>query len=222
MLYTLEQAKANIRTRQGKRVFFLGESDQLTAAARDYLSEQRIQILPASQAKITRYEGLDGGYYDEKPEHMTQLEGNVLVPKTHPRILFRGKLDTLQAQVILLMLEEPALRPPLKEILDFLRRILKSEVLGEPFLPGKLLGWTETQIREISQLPQKHLGKPHFMPEPEDGMSVARLNYLRTQVREAELLAAQAFPTGREDILRGLNRLSSLVYIMMQQRKGTA
>ena len=73
MLYTLEQAKANIRTREGKRVFFLGEGDTLTSAAKDHLAAERIPILPASQAKITRYVGLDGGYYDEKPEHMTQL-----------------------------------------------------------------------------------------------------------------------------------------------------
>ena len=90
MLYTLEQAKANIRTREGKRVFFLGEGDTLTSAARDHLAAERIPILPASQAKITRYVGLDGGYYDEKPEHMTQLEGNILVPKTHPRKVIRG------------------------------------------------------------------------------------------------------------------------------------
>ena len=114
MLYTLEQAKANIRTREGKRVFFLGEGDTLTSAAKDHLAAERIPILPASQAKITRYLGLDGGYYDEKPEHMTQLEGNVLVPKTHPRITFRGKLDTLQAQAILLALEEPELKEPLR------------------------------------------------------------------------------------------------------------
>ena len=53
MLYTLEQAKANIRTREGKRVFFLGEGDTLTSAAKDYLAAERIPILPASQAKIT-------------------------------------------------------------------------------------------------------------------------------------------------------------------------
>lgn len=220
MLYTLEQARANVRTRDGKRVFFLGEGDTLTSAAKDYLAAERIPILPASQAKITRYAGLDGGWYDEKPEHMTQLEGNILVPKTHPRIAFRGKLDSLQAQVILLILEEPELKGPLEELLDFLRRMLKSEVLGEPFPFGTLLGMPEEQLRKISQLPQKYLGIPHFMPGPEDGAAIARLNVLRAQVREAELLAAAAFPTGREDILRGLNRLSSAVYILMLKQKG--
>lgn len=32
---------------------------------------------------------------------MTQLFGNKLVCKDHPRILFRGKLDALQADVVL-------------------------------------------------------------------------------------------------------------------------
>ena len=220
MLYTLEQAKANIRTREGKRVFFLGEGDTLTSAAKDYLAAERIPILPAAQAKITRYVGLDGGWYDEKPEHMTQLEGNTLVPKTHPRIAFRGKLDTLQAQVILLSLEEPGLKASLAEILEFLRRMLRCEVLGEPFPFGTLFGLPEEQLRKISQLPQKYLGTPHFMPGPGDGAAIARLNVLRTQVREAELLAAAAFPASREDILRGLNRLSSAVYILMLKQKG--
>ena len=40
-------------------------------------------------------------FYYEKPEHMTQLFGNKLVCKDHPRILFRGKLDALQADVVL-------------------------------------------------------------------------------------------------------------------------
>lgn len=218
MLYTLEQVKANLRTRQGSRVFFLGEGDKLTSAAKDFLSSERIPILPASQAKIHRYVGLDGAYYEEKPEHMTQLEGNILVPKTHPRILFRGKLDSLQAQVILLILEEPELQKPLEEILGLLRRMLKNEVLGEPFVFGSLFGKSEQEIREISQLPQKHLGIPHFMPGPQDGLTIARLNCLRTRVREAELLAVD---THREDLIKGLNRLSSAVYILMLQRKGS-
>ena len=220
MLYTLEQAKANVRTREGKRVFFLGEGDTLTSAAKDYLAAERIPILPASQAKITRYVGLDGGYYDEKPEHMTQLEGNTLVPKTHPRIVFRGKLDSLQAQLILFALEEPGMKGNLLEILEFLRRMLRCEVLGEPFPFGNLLGMPEEQLRKVSQLPQKYLGTPHFMPGPEDGVTIARLNVLRTQVREAELMAATAFSKGREDIIRGLNRLSSAVYILMLKQKG--
>lgn len=41
-----------------------------------------------------------GAGYGEKPEHMTHLRGNLLVPKTHPRIAFRGQLVSLQAEII--------------------------------------------------------------------------------------------------------------------------
>ena len=50
MLYTEEMVRANIRNREGKRVFFLGRGDTLTPGARDYLSRERIEILPGEQA----------------------------------------------------------------------------------------------------------------------------------------------------------------------------
>ena len=54
MLYTEEAARANIRSRDGKRVFFRGKNDQLTSAARDFLLRERIEILPAQEAKPER------------------------------------------------------------------------------------------------------------------------------------------------------------------------
>src|SRR5574344_983872 len=100
MLYNEEAVRANIRNRDGKRVFYLAKGDQLTSSARDFLSRERIEILPAEQAKPQRYRLLNGGYVEEKPEHMTHLHGDVLVPKTHPRIVFRGKMDTLESELI--------------------------------------------------------------------------------------------------------------------------
>ena len=220
MLYTLENVRDNLRTREGKRVFFLGAGDNLTSAARDFLKEQRIPILPAENAKITRYETLDGGFLEEKPEHLTQLTGNLLVPKTHPRIVFRGKLDSLEAA---LLLEARALleqAKALEEILGCVRKLLRCEVLEEPFVPETLCGLTEREQRARSQNPQKYYGCPHFMPQPADSPSILRLNRLRIQIRETELAAASAFGRDRTDILRALNRLSSLVYILMLQCKG--
>jgi ethanolamine utilization cobalamin adenosyltransferase len=51
---------------------------------------------------------------------------------------------------------------------------------------------------------------------------MAQLNILRTQVRELELMAMDAFYVGegkveREDIIQALNRLSSLIYVLMVQ-----
>ena len=61
MLYSEEAVRANIRNRDGKRVFYLGKGDQLTSSARDFLSRERIEILPAEQAKPQRYRLLSGG-----------------------------------------------------------------------------------------------------------------------------------------------------------------
>ena len=71
MLYNEESVRANIRNREGKRVFYLGKGDQLTSAARDWLSRERIEIRPGEQAKQDRYRLVSGGYLEEKPEHMT-------------------------------------------------------------------------------------------------------------------------------------------------------
>ena len=165
MLYTLEQVKDNLRTRQGSRVFFLGEGDKLTSAAKDFLSAERIPILPASQAKIHRYEGPDGAYYEEKPEHMTHLDGVTLAPKTHPRIIFRGKVDTLEAYLILCGIRVPQLCREIEEILGYTRLLLRCEVLGEPVPERKLCGLTEQELRRRSHFPQEFYGQPHFMPE---------------------------------------------------------
>ena len=225
MLYSEQSVRENIRNRNGKRVFFLGKGDQLTSSARDFLSRERIEILPAEQAKIDVYRLAGGGFSEEKPEHMTHLHGDVLVRKNHPRILFRGKLDTLEAELILCQIADEALVNPVGEILDLVRNIIRWEVLEEPAKVEKLCGLTEAEIRKRSHFPQDYYGQPHFMPSAADGMVMARLNRARCAAREAELAAVEAFsdregnPT-RVDLIRCLNRVSSMIYILMVQRKG--
>ncbi len=224
MLYNEEAVRSSIRNRDGKRVFYLGRKDQLTSGARDYLSRERIPILPAEQAKPERYRLSGGGYLEEKPEHMTHLSGDILVPKTHPRILFRGKMDTLEAELILCQLADEALSPKVGEVLDLARHLIRCEVLDEPVTHEKLCGLTEAEQRKRSHFPQDYYGQPHFMPSAVDGMVIARLNRARCAAREAELSAAEAFrdregaPT-RPDILRALNRMSSMLYIFMIEEK---
>lgn len=224
MLYNEEAVRSNIRNREGKRVFYLGKGDQLTSGARDYLSRERIEILPAEKAKPERYRLENGGYLEEKPEHMTHLNGEVLVPKTHPRICFRGKMDTLEAELILSQLETEELVTPVGEILTLARQIIRCDVLNEPLHWDKLCGLTEEEQRKRSHFPQDHYNQPHFMPSAADGRIIARLNRARCAAREAELAAVEAFsdragnPT-RVDILRALNRMSSMLYILMIQWK---
>ena len=224
MLYNEEAVRANIRNREGKRVFYLGKGDQLTSSARDYLQRERIDILPGEQAKVSRYRLLSGGTLTEKPEHMTHLNGEVLVVKDHPRIVFRGKLDTLEAELLLCQLADGSLEAPVGEILALARQIIRCEVLDEPLSPGTLCGLTEDEQRRRSHFPQDYYGQPHFMPSAADGAVIARLNRARCAAREAELAAVTAFrdrdgnPT-RVDILRAMNRMSSMLYILMVQKK---
>ena len=225
MLFTEQQAKANIRNRDGKRVFYLGRGDQLTPGARDWLSREKIVILPAEEARPERFRLLSGGFCEEKPEHLTHLNGDTLVTKTHPRIIFRGAMDTLEAELLLcgLALREP-LREQLQQVLDYARYLLRCEVLEENVQRDTLCGLTQEQLRSHSHRPQDFYGQPHFMPELADGDAVLRLNRCRCAAREAELKAAAAFtdregnPT-RPDLLRAMNRLSSMIYILMVKLK---
>ena len=224
MLYSEEAVRANIRNRDGKRVFYLGKGDQLTSSARDFLSRERIEILPAEQARPQRYRLLNGGYVEEKPEHMTHLHGDVLVPKNHPRIVFRGKMDTLEAELILCQLADKSMEGPVGEILGLARQIIRCEVLEEPLKWDTLCGLTESEQRKRSHFPQEYYGQPHFMPSFTDGLTIARLNRARCAAREAELASVDAF-SGREgnltrqDIPKALNRISSMLYLLMIQKK---
>lgn len=225
MLYTKEAVQANLRNREGKRVFYLGKGDQLTSDARDFLTRERIEVLPAHQARPERYKLLSGGFTEEKPEHMTHLNGEFLVLKTHPRIRFRGKMDTLEAELLLCQLDSSQdLQQQLGEILTLARNILRWEVLEEPVQETLLLGLSQEELRRHSHRPQDFYGIPHFMPQVSDGQKVLRLNKVRAAAREAELAAAEAFcdregRVTRPDILQALNRMSSALYLLMIQEK---
>ena len=227
MLYGRKEVQENIRNRDGERVFYLGKGHQLTSDARDWLSRERIPILPGETAKPQEYRILGGGHYKEKPEHMTHLHGDVLVPKTHPRIAFRGAVDSLEAALLLAASEaEGAIRTQLVEALSYTRYLLGQEVLEQPIRCAALGGMDEKQLRERSHRPQEFYGKPHFMPASDDGRVLLLVNDARCRARQAELLAATAFqdreglPT-RQDLLKALNRLSSFLYLIMIQLKDT-
>ena len=225
MLYGRKEVQENLRNRDGKRVFYLGKGHQLTSDARDWLSRERIPILPAEQAKPDGYRLLCGGQIQEKPEHMTHLNAEFLVEKTHPRIAFRGAMDSLEAALLLAAeANEGIFRTQLEEALAYARYLLGQEVLGEPIVCKALGGMDEKQLRERSHRPQDFYGKPHFMPASEDGKALLLVNFARCAARQAELKAVEAFcdreglPT-RPDLLQALNRLSSFLYLIMIQLK---
>ncbi len=223
MLYTAANVRDNIRNRDGNRVFYLGKGDQLTSEARDFLSRERIEILTAEKAHIEEYRTLDGGFFREKPEDMTHLRGDILVKKDHPRILFRGAIDTLEAELLLAQVET-GLTAPLQEALDAARKLIAADVLEKEAEEVKLGGMDEQQLRKRSHFPQEYYGIPHFMPQASDGRKILLLNKCRCATRRAELQAVETFRDRegnctRPDIIRSLNRLSSFLYLLMIEEK---
>ncbi|QOT00181.1 cobalamin adenosyltransferase [Brevibacterium sp. JNUCC-42] len=225
-----------------KKIYEVKKGVILTPSAKSFLTDHQIELryfeenvielksTSVPKAEILnkptiRYETIYGGYLEHKPEHMTHLYGNLLVYKDHPRITFRGKLDSLeakilQAQITGVKVGMPKLVADLEEVLLFVRNILRCEVLGERLTNIQLLDMTPEEIREQSHHPKKYFGLDHFKPSYEMGEMVIALNSLRTFTRETELLAYQAFKqehgsVEREDIIQALNRLSSLFWILM-------
>ena len=170
-------------------------------------------------AKKDRYRLVGGGYIEEKPEHMTHLNGEFLVEKTHPRIQFRGAVDLLEAELLLEMQQLPHWRDELGQVLELARALIACDVLEKEVPEMKLGGLDEEQLRNRSHFPQEHYGLPHFMPQATDKKEVLLLNRLRSLTRQTELKAVAAFPD-RRDIVQALNRISSFLYILMLQEKG--
>lgn len=231
------------------KIYYIPEGKILSPAAREYLQQQKIEIdfeknknvtketvvdeklnisiqdnKPLPQPKYVDYE--TGASYFDKPEHMTQLHGNMLVVKNHPRIKYRGKLDSLQSEIVLAQSmiavneNEKKVLDDLDDILNVLRELMKSEVLDTPFELERIIGLTHAELRERSHAPMKFY-KIEFMklPDYSMGSTYAWLNKIRASIRETEIVAIEAFKDkrqmGRVDIVEELNRLSSALHIMM-------
>ena len=211
----------------------------LTPAAADFIREHGITLcrterkssktmsmteIPMRDGKPVYRDAETGRETTCKGEGMTHLRGNLLVPKTHPQIEFRGRLDTLMAMIMELQIlageqGEPKVANDLQELLCFARQILAAEVKDETLADVSMLGMDSQQIRYNSQQVKKVFGIDHPIPNYEMGKLCVALNRLRTEVREVELSAAKAFYCGgsfsRPDIIEGLNRMSSCVYIIL-------
>ncbi len=238
---------------KAKSDIHLSENQLITPSAREFLIEKKINIKKQdynmgddklvksetghitgktkendetdSNEKNGIYETLFGVKLTEKPEHMTHLRGNLLVFKDHPKIAFRGAIDSLQSEIILLQIiaEKQMLKQlvtDLEEIMKFVQLMIRYEITGEEMSEFNLQGLSAKELREHSHHPSKYYGMNHFIPSYKHGEIVAYLNRLRTKTRETELIAYKAFKddygqTSRVDIIRGLNRLSSLFFVMM-------
>lgn len=217
------------RLAEGTKEYRVERGTYVTPSAREFLADRGVSLVEAERG-MPRYpvqetgpapyrDAETGAPYAYKPEFMTHLRGNLLVPKTNPRILLRGKLDSFEAALLLLQTEwsqQPELYQALEELLAYTRSILGAEVREVPLEPKTLLGMGEEALRHASHHIPEELGIPHPVPNARMGRVVLGLNWLRTQSRECELAAAAAFGAeGRPDLLQALNRLSSALYLIM-------
>ena len=238
---TEEKLKAQLKNSSDIKVYNVYKDEILTPSAKSLLTEKNIELnyinsnrsdavkekdnAVNNMTNDLKYETIFGFKINEKPEYMTHLYGNVLVFKDNKRIAFRGKLDSLEAKILEVQIvceknKKGKLVEDLQEILQYVRNIVRCEVLNEPVKEIILQGLTEDKLREMSHYPQKYFGIGHEPPSYEMGEIVVYLNSVRAYVRETELLAFKAFSdeykrVEREDIIKALNRLSSLLWIMI-------
>lgn len=220
---------------------------RFSASAQDFLKANRLEVryAAASSAQATQETDWNkpgsfpvvltgpvpvcsecGQPLHAKPEHLTQIDAGHFAPKTSPRLVFRGRVDSLHALVMLTAsvarrFELPELAQHLDTLAAYCREIMSAEYNLRPVSPLALLGKSEAELHEISHWPDRHLGIPHLVPGPHDHEILHWMNVLRTQSREVEVVALQAFPPDALDpagigagLARALNRLSSAVYVL--------
>lgn len=166
-----------------------------------------------------------GAKVSAKPDHLTQLDPAHFAPKTSPRIRLRGKLDTVHAMALLAGSRARAqglgdLAGHLESVAAYSREILSAEYAARPAARLEIAGLDEDELRSVTHDPARSLGIEHLVPSSSDPEILLLLNWLRCEVREAELAALEAFPpdpdagAARASIAHGLNRLASAVYYL--------
>ncbi len=184
----------------------------------------------AGPAPTGRYRAAETGErFADKPDHLTHLtDDSSLVPKTHPRIVARGKLDLLQSALLDAQAAADAegargLVGELNELLELARALVGAEVTGRPAPPPLLFGLGDGELRDATHHTEELYGVPFMYPDVRQGPVIAKLGLARAIAREAEVAVIAAFPApsglstaspSRADLGHALNRVSSALYLL--------
>ena len=234
MVITLIITENDLRvswTKEKKTVLKLLPGTVITPSAREFIRNKGIRVevegeserveseSKKSEADSKKPEG------ESKPEYMTHLNGRKLVMKSDPIIRLRGELDSFISQLVETQLwfigrGYTGMSEKLNEVVIFCRTLMQAEVMEKEFQFPLVFGFDKDQLREVSHNPTKYFGVKHSFVSKKHGMSVAKLHVLRAKSREVELAAVNAFVSSeghcsREDIVSALNRLSSIMYILV-------
>ena len=206
---------------RGEREFVIAPDTVITEEAKIFADHHGLVIRQTKGASACQAK--PAAPKQGKPDHMTNLNAAEMVTKNDPRIAFRGKLDTFQAELLMVIAKcnkynSPRLAGYLGEAVGLLRRVMVADVKNEPLGEWTFLGLTPDELREHSHHPEKYYDLPHRAPEADLGYAALELNLLRAKSREVEMAFSQAFISGnsvaRKDIAELLNRLSSGLYIL--------
>lgn len=223
--------------KQGKlNTLKVSEKDILTPSAREFLNsrnlnfekeevavEEKVELVQA-KAPVYKYKSYhDEAVYEKKPEYMTQIFGNYLVVKNHKRIILRGKFDNLQAQTVKYWKKyqkNKKLESDFSQAYRYVRDLFICEMTDAEFIERDVLGHDIDSLKDITHNTMKYFKTGHlFEINVEFGEDVIDINCLRALSRECELAAVEAFyhegKVEHSDILKALNRLSSVFYLMM-------
>ena len=207
----------------------IGPGERLTPSAAEYASTLRITVIGGGVPSVPAG-GSSGPCVAPPPAPgggrggscaMTWLNADTQVPKTSGNIIFRGKMDSLLASVMLVQTQfDPKSKLPalLKECLldvkNWVMQVLAAEMSGQaPEVTG-MAGMDIQTLHAVSRNPAKYLGMEHCMAHEAQGGNVALINWLRALVRETEIAALQILP-GESPVCCALNRLSSALYVLM-------
>ena len=152
-------------------------------------------------------------------ELKTSLNSFERVPKSDFRIELRGRLDSLNAQIIFFQAhsDNEEFINDLEEVRNVITTLQSCEAC-EKIFDKILILWelSENEIHERSHNPKKFYGKGHLLLNFKMGREASEINFLRTLVRETELCACRAFSDyDPYNIIHVLNRLSSALYILI-------
>lgn len=205
----------------------LAAGERLTPSAAEFAARMRAAIVregavpPVPAPPVRNGPGVSRAAGDEPRAGMTCLDAETTVPKSHPRIMLRGKLDTLLASAILARTRfdpennlSPYLKECLADVVNWVMGVLTAEVSGGECAEGFMGGMDAPALRAVSRDPRKYLGMDPPVPGIGMGENAALLNWLRALARETEVAAVRNYPE-REDIASSLNRLSSAVYVLV-------
>ena len=140
--------------------------------------------------------------------------------KTDSRIELRGRLDSLNAEIICVQArhsDDESFVADLEELREIVRELQRCEASGTAFT-GKFTLWglDEDELHVKSHSPSGESGK-HIMMHHSMGVKAAEINRLRVIVRECELCAWGVFPDDDLRVNHVLNRLSSALYVLIYE-----